>query len=67
MALRDKTIFKSELDNIKGIGEKRKVSLLKHFGSVEVIKSKTADELATAPAMNRLAAELVYNYFRGIK
>ncbi len=65
--LRDKTIFKSELDNIKGIGEKRKVSLLKHFGSVEVIKSKTADELATAPAMNRLAAELVYNYFRGIK
>ncbi len=65
--LRDKTIFKSELDNIKGIGEKRKVSLLKHFGSVEAIKSKTADELATAPAMNRLAAELVYNYFRGIK
>lgn len=65
--LRDKTIFKSELDNIKGIGEKRKVSLLKHFGSVEAIKSKTADELATAPAMSRLAAELVYNYFRGIK
>jgi len=65
--LRDKTIFKSELDNIKGIGEKRKVSLLRHFGSVDAIKSKTAEELAVAPAMNKLAAELVFNYFRGIR
>lgn len=61
--LRDKTVFKSELDNIKGIGEKRKINLLRHFGSVEAIKTKTEEELAKVPTMNRTAAELVFNYF----
>ncbi len=61
--LRDKTVFKSELDNIKGIGEKRKINLLRHFGSVESIKTKTAEELAKVPTMNKTAAELVFNYF----
>ncbi len=61
--LRDKTIFKSELDNIKGIGEKRKINLLRHFGSVEAIKTKTIEELAQAPTMNIAIAEVVFKYF----
>lgn len=61
--LRDKTIFKSELDNIKGVGEKRKINLLKHFGSVEDIKNKSIEELLKAPTMNKAIAEAVYNYF----
>lgn len=61
--LRDKTLFKSELDNIDNIGEKRKINLLKKFGSVESIKSQSVDDLLTTPGMNIRAAESVYNYF----
>lgn len=61
--LRDKTLFKSELDNIENVGEKRKVNLLKEFGSVENIKTKSIEELAAVDGMNMKAAESVYNYF----
>lgn len=61
--LRDKTLFKSELDNIELIGEKRKINLLKEFGSVENIKTKSVEELSTVSGMNTKAAEAVYNYF----
>ncbi len=65
--LRDKTLFKSELDNIENIGEKRKLNLLKSFGSVENIRSKSVEELADAEGMNIKAAQSVYNYFRNNK
>ena len=61
--LRDKTLFKSELDNIKNIGEKRKINLLKKFGSIENIKTKSINDLLSVPGMNTVAAESVYNYF----
>jgi excinuclease ABC subunit C len=61
--LRDKTLFSSELDNIENIGEKRKINLLKKFGSVENIKTKNVEELSSVPGMNIKAAESVYNYF----
>ncbi|QAT60922.1 excinuclease ABC subunit UvrC [Acidilutibacter cellobiosedens] len=63
-SLRSKDIFKSQLDDIRGIGKKRKVSLLKHFGSVENIKNASLEELKKAEGMNIKAAEEVYNYFR---
>lgn len=62
--LRDKTLFKSELDNIENVGEKRKINLLKKFGSVESIKTKSVEELSDVEGMNIKAAESVYNYFR---
>lgn len=65
--LRDKTLFKSELDNIENIGEKRKINLLKSFGSVDNIKSKSVEELADVEGMNIKAAESVYNYFKNAK
>lgn len=61
--LRDRTLFKSELDNIKNIGEKRKINLLKKFGSIENIKTKSINDLLSVPGMNTVAAESVYNYF----
>ncbi len=65
--LRDKTLFKSELDNIENIGEKRKINLLKYFGSVDNIKNKSVEELADVEGMNIRAAESVYNYFKNVK
>lgn len=61
--LRDKSLFKSELDNISGIGEKRKINLLKFFGSVNEIKTKSEVELLKAPTINKLAAKNIYEYF----
>ena len=43
--LRDEDITKSELDDIKGIGEAKKLALLKHFGSVEKIRNSNIEEL----------------------
>ncbi|MFH1407192.1 MAG: helix-hairpin-helix domain-containing protein, partial [Candidatus Omnitrophota bacterium] len=61
--LRARAVKRSELDEIKGIGEKRKRELLKHFGSVEAIKKATAEELMKAPSMNKKSAEAVLKYF----
>ena len=43
--LRDKSITKSKLDDINGIGDIKKKELLKHFGSVDKIKEATIQEL----------------------
>lgn len=42
--LRGKTAFQSILDDVPGIGEKRRKQLLKHFGSVKKMKEATVDE-----------------------
>lgn len=62
--LRGKEMFKSILDDISGIGEKRKKSLLASFGSIDNIRKASVDELANAKGMNTKAAKEVYNFFR---
>ena len=62
-SLRSKNMFKSELDDIKGIGEKRKLSLMKNFGSIEKIKNSTVEELANVEGMNIKAAKDLYHHF----
>ena len=47
----------SELDSIKGIGEKSKQSLLKHFKSVKRIKEAGIEELATVVGKSK--AEII--------
>ncbi|WP_100374677.1 excinuclease ABC subunit UvrC [Bacillus sp. FJAT-45037] len=42
---RSKTFFKSALDDVSGVGEKRKRQLLKHFGSVKKMKEATIEEI----------------------
>ena len=58
--LRDKSITKSELDSIRGIGEAKKKALLKHFGSVEKIKQASIEELTKVKGINEgLAKEIM--------
>ncbi|KGG80684.1 excinuclease ABC subunit C [Caloranaerobacter azorensis H53214] len=66
-SLRNKKLFSSQLDSVKGIGEKRKKALLKFFGSIEKIKNASIEELKSVDGMNIKAAEAVYNYFRKLK
>ena len=61
--LRSKNIQASSLDDIVGIGKKRKISLLKEFGSVDNIKKASIEELAKINGMNLKTAENVYNYY----
>ncbi|MDQ0858162.1 excinuclease ABC subunit UvrC [Bacillus sp. V2I10] len=45
---RGKTAFQSILDDIPGVGEKRRKTLLKHFGSVKKMKDASLEELIAA-------------------
>lgn len=53
----------SILDDIKGIGPKRRKALLLHFKNIENIKNASLDELAKVEGMNVEAATAVYNFF----
>ena len=57
--LRDKDITKSDLDKIEGIGEVKKLALLKHFGSVEKIKNSNLDELTKIKGINESLAQKI--------
>ena len=61
--LRGKSMTRSVLDDIPGIGEKRKLALLAKFGSVEGIKQASVYDLAAVDGMNTAAAESVAEYF----
>ena len=64
--LRSKTMVKSELDDIKLIGPKRKENLLKHFKSIDKIKKAGINELMEVESMNEKSAESLYEHFRRI-
>ena len=57
--LRDSDITKSDLDDIEGIGEVKKLALLKYFGSVEKIKSSNLDELTKVKGINENLAQKI--------
>ena len=57
--LRQKTSFKSVLDDIPGIGEKRKKKLLSKFGSVKKLKEVSADEIKDVGIPQKVAEDIV--------
>jgi excinuclease ABC subunit C len=60
--VRSNRTFKSALDEIPGIGPKRKQVLMKHFGSVRAISAASVEDLAALDGMTRDAAEKVKEY-----
>ena len=62
--LRDKRLMKSSLDNIAGIGKKRRLELLRFFGSIDNIKKASADEIIKVRGFSRKMAE---NLLKNIK
>lgn len=51
--------IRSLLDDIPGIGRKRRNALLKHFGSIDAIRAASVEELAAVPGMNMKVARTV--------
>jgi excinuclease ABC subunit C len=58
--IRIKRSTASVLDEIPGIGPKRKQVLLKHFGSVKRLKEATVEEIAAVPSLPRSLAQTIY-------
>jgi len=63
--LRKKRYTGSVLDEIDGIGAKRKKALLKHFGSIGRIKAAGVDDLTAVEGISRSVAEKIFEYFNG--
>ncbi len=62
--LRTKRNLRSVLEDIPGIGSKRKQALYKHFGSLAKIRAASVEELAAAPGMTKTAAREVWEFFQ---
>jgi excinuclease ABC subunit C len=62
--LRDKRFSGSALEEIPGIGPRRKRLLLRTFGSLEGIRRASAEELASVPTMTKTLAAQVREYLR---
>ena len=59
--LRQSQAVRSQLDQIPGIGEKRRTALLQTFKSLKRIREASVDELEAA--VPQAAAQAVYDYF----
>ncbi len=64
-ARRGKEMVKSELDNIPGVGGKRKKALLMHFGSARSVARAPVEDLMKVEGLNRATAQAIYDWFHG--
>jgi excinuclease ABC subunit C len=62
-AKRKKSISKSLLDQIDGIGSIRKRALLNHFGSARAVESASIDEINSVEGVEKKVAKKIYNFF----
>jgi len=61
-ARRDKQQTHSVLEDIPGIGAKRRKSLLTHMGGWQQIAKATVEQLAAVPGISLAKAKMIYNY-----
>jgi excinuclease ABC subunit C len=60
---RSKKHIESPLEQISGVGSKRRQSLLRHFGGLKAIERAGIDDLSLAPGISRNLAHRVYQHF----
>ncbi len=61
--VKGKKMIRSVLENIPGIGPKRRAMLLEHFGSIDAIRKASYEDLMSLDVMNSKAAESVMGFF----
>ncbi|WP_373481584.1 excinuclease ABC subunit UvrC [Acetobacterium sp.] len=61
--LRKKEMLASQLEEIPGVGKKRREALMVHFGQVDKIKKATLAELLAVPGMQVKTAQAVFEFF----
>ena len=62
--LRTKRNKVSLLDNIAGVGAKRRKALFDRFENIANIKNATVEELSSVPGISENIAKSIYNFFR---
>lgn len=62
---RQKSRSRSELDDIPGVGPKRRRELLAHFGGVRAVKGASREELAKVTGINQKLADDIYAALHG--
>lgn len=62
-SLRAKGQVHSVLDDIKGVGPKRRKELMKYFKDISQIKTAEIEELLNVPGMNQSTAQAIYEFF----
>ncbi|MGE0000846.1 MAG: excinuclease ABC subunit UvrC [Fimbriimonadaceae bacterium] len=60
--LRDKRMHGSVLDEIPGIGPRRRRMLLRSFGSIAAIRQATVEQIAAVPTLTRRQAEVIHEF-----
>jgi len=60
---RKKTRGRSKLEDIEGIGNKRRQSLIKHFGGIQGVAKAGVDDIAMVTGINKSLAQKVYDVF----
>ena len=61
--VRQKQQTHSELDDIPGVGPKKRDLLLNIFGTSEKIKGSSVEELESVKGINKALAQIIYNFF----
>lgn len=56
---RGKRLKAGPLDEVPGLGESRRLALVKHFGSVKKLRQATIDQICEVPGIGRKTAEAV--------
>ncbi len=63
--LRQGSALKSELKDIKGVGDKKMKILLRNFRSLKAIKEATLEEIEAVAGIDKTTAKNVFTYFNG--
>lgn len=63
-SLMSKRVEHSELDEISGIGPKRKKALMNHFGSIDALKKASLEDIMKVVGMNERSAERIIDHFK---
>lgn len=63
---RSKARVHSALENIEGIGPKRRQALLKHLGGIREVMNASVQELSKVPSISKEMAELIYDHFHSL-
>ena len=62
-AKKRKTLLKSDLESIEGIGPVKKKNLIRQFGGIQEVQRASIEDLLTIDGINKGLAERIYNFF----
>ena len=62
-ATRGKARRKSVLEDLPGLGPKRRKALLTHFGGLRALQNASVEDIAVVPGISLQLAQLVYDFF----